>query len=199
MRPLLHNSSVKLRAVNGVVSERVAVVYQDLQYLCVTMNENGRTCVRWKGDAFQMIMSSIQTRLLYLLFNAEIRERLEEFLCLGMLCLLTTAFMIPGRQIVYAYVAEQVRISCRRMVDQENSGHDIEAIELWVLMMSAISIFEAREEPWLIERLHVLIDKRDMDWLQVQRQLRSVMWIECIHDRAGKDVFEMLAILREKM
>jgi hypothetical protein len=181
-----------MRIIDGLVNNRLTKVYNDLQYLTITINENVHRHDRWKGDCFQRIIGSIQARLLKL--EATLEGPLEEFICLSMLACLSTSFQVPGRRIRYWYLENRFRTSCH-VINLDTSGCDLESLELWGLMMGAISVFEIERETWLVERLRILVEKMNMDWYKVRRMLRTCMWIECIHDGPGKKIFERIAIV----
>jgi hypothetical protein len=178
-----------MHATNGFGDERLSTVYYDLQYLTVTINQNSHYHVRWKGAAFQEVFSSIQARLLCLM--TEIKEPLQEFLCLGMLAFLTTSFKIPGRTVTYTYLAERFRKSCQTMMVSP-LNRILGPLELWGLFVGAISIFDVKEEMWLLTRGAAMMRGKDLDWPGVQTMLQSIMWVCCMHDDAGKMVFEMM-------
>jgi len=181
---------MKFQTGDGLGDGRLAIVYEDLQYLTVTINANVHEHTRWKGDCFQKILSSIQTRLLRLM--KELKEPIQEFVCLSMLACLTTSFKIPGRIITYSYLADRFRESCLAIIAKP-LVREMEALELWGLMIGAISVFDIEEEIWLVRRGGTVVRGKDMEWHDVQQRLQSVMWIDCIHDKAGKKVFERIS------
>lgn len=115
-----------------------------------------------------------------------------------MLCLLTTAFQVSGRRVSYPYLRERLRRSTHYIAnDSKGFKGKEEVLEIWGLIMSAISVFEVDEESWLVRKYYSLTRTWDMNWLQLQRLLRGVMWIESIHDSPGKKVFDRLSSLKD--
>jgi hypothetical protein len=121
----------------------------------------------------------------------ELKEPLQEFVCLGMLACLTTSFKIPGRRITYRYLADRFRQSCFAMLARPEQ-RELEVLELWGLMMGAISVFDIEEEVWLLARGAEVAKDQGVEWQDVQKRLQSIMWIGCIHDEAGNKMFEKM-------
>ena len=188
-RPLSFPMPLRMHSIHNLGNDKLGVVYEDLQYLTMKMNEKVHEHARWKGDAFQKAFSSIQARLLHLMTEAN--EPLQELVCLGMLSLLTTFFRIPGRIIAYTHLANRFR-KLSLIVFEKPLKSDVETLLFWGLMIAAVSIFVVEEETWLLEQGSVLVGKNLLDWHNAQALLRSVMWIDCIHDEAGEKVFERM-------
>ncbi|KAF1849031.1 uncharacterized protein K460DRAFT_330563 [Cucurbitaria berberidis CBS 394.84] len=169
---------------------RLADLFRDFQLLAVTINENVRKHARYNAACFQTILSSLQSRLMYL--ESPHHDSIEELVRLSLLALLTTTFEVPGRKIPYIWVAKKIEKAYIGAIDSINKNS--KALQLWLLMVVAISVTRA-EEDWFREAWRAA--GIAVNWAEAKKHLTNVIWIECIHDRAGKTVLQQLTITRE--
>lgn len=76
---------------------RLVIIYRDLQYLTILINENVRRHTRLSRAVFQKFISSIQSRLLRL--HKALPDPQAETLRLAMMAFLTTTLKIPGLRV----------------------------------------------------------------------------------------------------
>ena len=170
--------------------EKLAIIFHDLRCFTSAINANVRRHKRWESNSFQIIINSIQSRLLQL--SSTPKQPLRECLRLGMLAFLTTTFVVPGRRIPYTFLAERLQSAIQALAEgEELSGHS--TIRLWALMMGAISFLDI-ESDWICAAWRAWLPTVAMSWKQFRMQLMSVMWIECMHDELGRTVFQRLSL-----
>jgi hypothetical protein len=182
------HSSTGMLSMNGRVEEKLAFVFHDLQYLTYAINANVRKHTRWESSSFQHIVNSIQSRLLQLPSTAE--QPLSECLRLGMLAFLTTTFAIPGRKIPYTFLATRLQHLFHSSRHEALDAHP--TVRLWALVVSAISVLNI-EQDWVLEAWRKYGLASGMSWEDTRVRLSSVLWIECVHDEAGRKIFQQLS------
>lgn len=181
-------TSEVLGAVRDSVDQRLIVAFEDLRCLALITNEKVQEQTPWEGQPFQSALNAIQSRLLQLPSRPE--DTTAESLRLGMLAFLTTPFLLPSRQGLYTYSAIQFRELFRR-VDQGQAAERSFTLRLWALMIGAISVLNA-DEDWVVKAWQMVVGERAIAWEEAKEQLRSVIWIDCIHDEPGEGAFRKL-------
>jgi hypothetical protein len=64
---------------------------------------------------------------------------------------------------------------------------------LWLLMISAVSIFSVHDAPWLKVRLQRQLNMHGITaWKDARAILKSFLWIDLLYDKPGIAVFELL-------
>lgn len=64
---------------------------------------------------------------------------------------------------------------------------------LWLLMTAAHSIFNTRDERWLMEGLRKYINScQAREWKDMRDILKTYMWISLLDDESGKEIFDVL-------
>ena len=71
------------------------------------------------------------------------------------------------------------------------------SLMLWLLMIGAISMFDALGEAWLRDSLRVHAHRCQVrTWKGLQEALKSFMWVGLLDDRPGKQVYDLLYLTR---
>ncbi|KAK7416875.1 hypothetical protein QQX98_004933 [Neonectria punicea] len=174
-----------IQLVESLQDWRLTNIFQDLQHLTLSINEHVGSNVLFSGKSFQICVSSVQTRLLGL--QGCLNDVLAEALRLGMLTFLSTTFQVPAHKVPYKYLARQLRMSCHAI---EPSTPELRDILFWLLMMGLISALDV-DELWVRNKWDVTCDLNS-SWVDARERLRTVMWINCIHDEEGRRLFEKL-------
>ncbi|KAI0858798.1 hypothetical protein F4860DRAFT_516451 [Xylaria cubensis] len=78
----------------------------------------------------------------------------------------------------------------RTRIESFMSHHDASPqLKLWLLMIGAISIFDAVEDSWLRGEIQQHVEKCGVrTWKDMRDILKSFMWIGLLDDRAGEDI-----------
>ena len=164
--------------VGQIRDKRLIAVFRDLQCLCSRINQSSTR--RLSGCEFREELNSIQTRLLHLPETAVSEP--SEHLRLGMLAFLSTTLCIPGRRLPSAYLSTRLRAACQAAASLQ--------FELWAFVVGVISVFEP-SEPWFRAAWTDVVGP-DVSWEDVRGELRSVMWIDCMHDKLASKAFDVL-------
>jgi len=140
------------------------------------------------------MMISILYRLTHLSFKS---DPLREAMRCGLLAFASAMFMQrhfmgqPYDHLLNLYSSTLFRLRKATDIDLPVS------IALWLTMLShVVAHKEPSREDWRTVWLDEAISRAGIDsWFQAREILKSVVWIDFIHDRPGKKVFE-LAMLR---
>ncbi|KAK1641028.1 hypothetical protein BDP81DRAFT_126328 [Colletotrichum phormii] len=107
-----------------------------------------------------------------------------------MLAFLSTTLQIPGGRFPYKYLAESLRSICQTTASGTLGNEDI---LFWLLMVCAISFFEA-EEAWL-RPLWLKLGVKHLSWDSARSRLQTVMWINKLQGTLGQTVWAKLALI----
>jgi hypothetical protein len=164
---------------------RLVNVFRDFQYLSLKINRNRLKHVRYNPAFFQGDLTSVQSRLMHL--GDLLKNPVEQLVRLTILAFMTTTFKLPGREIPYNWVVEQLSNNYKKVVGG-SVRRDISLL-LWVLVTAAFTLTGAQEK-W-VRDAWAKVDPR-LDWAAVKNHLMRVMWIEIIHDGPGKMAYQQL-------
>ena len=171
--------------VTGVMGKDLAATYRNLRVLSDVLNAEATRQKPLTTPEFQTRLCSIQYQLLKL--QGRLDNVVAETFRLAMLAILATTFQVPGNKLEFPYLAQKFR-AC--IIDTQTSAIDSQNVMLWFLVVGAISTFDLTET-WLRERWKIEVPS-PMTWDEARRRLKTVVWIDAIHDKTGQEVFENL-------
>jgi hypothetical protein len=177
-------------AIYGLQDPRLTIVFFDMQHYACLLNGATANKQRHRVAEFQDVVCSVQYRLMQL--QGALDDIIAECLRLAMLAFVTTMFQLPYRRMPYPYLADRLRECCRAI---ESDTPQMRDLMLWLLIVGGISVFDVDDEPWMSERLRV--DLPSVAWPEARARLKQVMWMDALHDKIGKDVFEALTMGRD--
>lgn len=203
-----HHQLHDLEFTNSLTDPRLIIICHDLKHLTIMVNEHADQRSRIPGALFKSAVESIQSHLLQL--GGDANCIIDECLRLGIMAFLTiTLFQSPrggglssrntgvvqhpARQ--RNYIATHLRDACQAI---EVSSPHLRKLVFWVLNVSAMSIYDIYEEPWLVEKWRYILDELipggqgGLSWEGVKMELESVFWINCVHDELGHKLFNRL-------
>ena len=180
-----HSPPRRLQFVDSLRDRRLVVIFRDLQSFAGLINAATSSNRRLRDTDFQRFTCSIRYRLLQL--QGMLDDTFSECFRLGMLAFLTTTFPIPGQKIRYPYLTSRFHQCCAAV---EAATPHLQDLMLWLLTVGAISVYSV-DEPWLRERWQV--DVPDLIWPEARRRLQEIVWIDVIHDKPGRYVFEAMS------
>ena len=164
---------------------RLVNVFRDLQHICLRINRNKLKYARNNPSLFQGGLTSVQSRLIYL--GRFLKDPIEKLVHLAMLAFMTTTFKIPGRRISYKWLLERLRETYKEV------GDDLfrldHSLVVWVLITVAFTV-AGPGTYWIKQAWRGTYE--ELNWAAVKDQLMCVMWIEIMHDKAGKKVYHQL-------
>ena len=165
--------------------EDLIAAFRDLRQLCAVVNHETGNGRRFSAIAFQTRVNSVQDRLLGLHGRPE--SSFSRCLRLSLLAFLTSTFQLSTGEASYPYLAECYRESGLSL---ESSTPISKNLATWFMMMGAISVVKT-EEAWLLNRWRAEVSSVTT-WPETRTALKSLLWIDAIHDPIGQELFEVL-------
>jgi hypothetical protein len=173
---------------NALTDHRLAAVFNDVKHLVHLINVHFAKNTKFHGEAFQASISSIQSRLLLLKDLLKGVSAMDEIVCLAMLAFMTTTFQIPGRKVPYW----DLRRNLRKAIDKVWAARGGSEVGVWVLVIGAISVLDkCEDQAWLVEKWTEVAED-GVEWEVVKMRVQRVLWIDCIHDKLGKELFDRM-------
>lgn len=165
---------------------RLLNLFRDFQFLSLRVNQNSLRYARTRPALFQEVLASFQSRLLNL--RDMLTRPLEELIRLSLLAFMTTTFRVPGRQIPYKWAQKRLHNAylqvCKDDLESESSLH------LWILMTAALTV-TGSDAKWV--RMEWKSAADGLNWTNLRSKLISVIWMEIMHENAGKKIFQNLS------
>jgi hypothetical protein len=62
----------------------------------------------------------------------------------------------------------------------------------WILIVGAVSVFDVKDERWMVQRWRDIVQGENMTWEEVRAGLKDIMWIDPLQDKLGRTAFEEL-------
>lgn len=176
--------SAPVRDYVQTLDQKLRNVFTDLQAFASVANKLVVSNRKLRPDLFQEIMLSIQYRLMLLEYDLD-TQPIQEALRLGLLAFQTSVFIqMKSIRVKYDYLMERLRKAVSRVPETVPALVDL---KLWVLLMGAIALLDP-EAGWLEDTVRRIAKGRP--WEEVYELMRTIMWIDQVHDAPGKQVFD---------
>ncbi|KAM5385434.1 hypothetical protein ACJZ2D_001075 [Fusarium nematophilum] len=168
------------------LDERLINIWKDLQDFSRLANLAHQTTHKLPPNTFSEIMVSVLYRLLALSF---LESPIEDALRLGMMAFSAAIFFRwRGMKQRQQYLDDSFRDALLKL--NGSSTQPPLAVLLWLLMTWSMNVSghvaEGNVQQWLDD----LLQSKFHSWTEAHDALKSVMWIDCMHNAAGKQVFE---------
>lgn len=167
------------------MNTELSQVWRRMSEFCSVINLAADSGQLITTQIFLQSMASVVYPLLHIKFESHSND---EAIRLTLLALSSSVFL-PWRQLglSYPYLKSQLK-ACLLQLD--TSTHSPAQIT-WILMTSAVSVFDYRDSPWLQSLLFVNITSCNIhSWSAMRNSLKSFLWIDLIHDGPGRSIFE---------
>jgi len=176
----------EVSAFISTLDDRLANVWKDLHEFSLISNLAYQTGRKLDPHMFNDMMLLILYRLLHLAFDD---DSVSEAIRVGLVAFAATMFLRgkgAGRQ--YYYLAGVFH----DVLTLHASGDDLPpTIQLWLLLVWGVYSGTQLHEEWLVLWLKRTLQHLQVEtWEEMRKALKSVMWIEFLHDPHGKIVFE---------
>lgn len=183
----------------SVLSQEEMKFFQDLdedlvqnwlvtRKFCLLTNLSTQTRMRMQPATIYGTMIAVMYRLLYMTFTA---GSLDETIRLSLLAFTNHIFL--QWQDVKPPCHHQFRDAYRNYLQIHALDTVPPQLQLWLLMIGAISIFDVSEDPWLSDYLRRQVKKcRINTWKDLQGILKSFMWIPLLDEKLGEEVYSSL-------
>lgn len=166
---------------------RLRLVWDDLTEFSRAANIATQCKLSIDTELYQEVMVSIHYRLANLRFDA---GSIDETMRLAMLSFSSTLFLQwRGTRTRFEFLAQNMKTSVSLL---KHHGSALPALlTLWIYIVGAVSVFDEQEQaafqPDLTEVLQVMELK---SWNQVALSLKSVIWVDVIHDHLSKQIVQ---------
>jgi len=168
------------------IDKELATVWRATKEFCSLINRSTQTKRKLsEGTLFETI-ASIMYRLLYISFAS---DSLDEAIRLCLLAFATHVFLQwPSARMQNAHLSTRFR-GC--LVNLTVVRERLCPILLWLLMIGAISVFGEADDQWLKPWLRSSIEMCEVgSWDELRDIMGSVIWINLVYDKPGKDIFD---------
>ncbi|KAH8901408.1 hypothetical protein GQ53DRAFT_6281 [Thozetella sp. PMI_491] len=171
------------------IDDGLATAWRVMKKFCFLVDLGAETQRSMSLTVVRETMTAVSYRLLNVRFaTGSIAEAVRH----GLLALSYHVFMQwhdiwpPYPQFATAYK------SCILGLESPDGSFSSRLI-LWLLMIGANSVFNARCEAWLRDHFREHADRcRVSTWRDMQRLLKSFMWISVMDEQSGRDIYDSL-------
>lgn len=175
--------------LDTTVDKKLHNALRDLHAFSCISNLAYQTTRKLSPDIYNEIMISILYRLTHLSFES---DPMQEAIRIGLLAVSSTMFM---QRHFMEHPYEHLLNLYHKALLKLRESKDIEfpvPIVLWLAMLLyVVAHKESSPTDWLNVWLDKAILRADIDsWPQACEILRSIVWVDFIHDRRGKPAFE---------
>ena len=192
-------------------STPLAAAFADLQTLSLRINSATRARSRYDATDFCGVLTSLQTRLLYLrrstrslgLYKVpqfpyinpiaiDIEDPFQELMRLFMLAFLTTTFKALGNNMPFQWIGAQVAEIVPKVLKRRDGDDD--DFLLWGLAIAGLSVVDP-EEGWFRQAWWEVAPGQG--WGTIRERLVRVLWVEVAHDAIGEAMFDKALSIRD--
>jgi len=180
----------ELSAFTRTLDKRLAIIQKDLHEFSLISNLAYQTKRSIDPNMFNEMMVSVLYRLLYLGFQG---DPLNEIIRIGMVAFASSIFLrwrgTRQRNDYWTYI---FRDGLLKMQARETNYPP--AIQVWLLFTFAIyTSAGSYKDDWLYTRLEEALELLHIrTWDEARPVLKSVMWIDFLHDPVGSNIFKTL-------
>ncbi|KAF1998496.1 hypothetical protein P154DRAFT_621637 [Amniculicola lignicola CBS 123094] len=188
LEPFNTHPCVHIYPLRAILDADLYAIFHDLQHIATAINITIDSQIKFHGNCFQKLISHLQYRIQHI--ERTLKHHVDELVCLGMLCILTTSFKIPKRKIPYTYLQDRIRVAFEHPETSPLIRLNPSAV-FWVVMMGLVSVVDL-DEGWVREAWGLFKVQKDAGWATARRGLMEMVWIECLHDRLGEKAYTRL-------
>lgn len=183
--PKLNHSALAIQIPCLKKDIRLAAVWTDLRQFCTSANVALQTDQKIHPEVYQEILISIEYRLVHL---ETCNDLSLEILHLAILAFSTTVYLQgEGVRVRYHNLSRQLHNSILHL----GASNQTPDLWLWILFVAAISAVPHEDDQWLMPLLRAALQRiGTTTWEPVRDILKSIMWIDALHDKDGKRVFD---------
>ncbi|KAK4141450.1 uncharacterized protein C8A04DRAFT_30948 [Dichotomopilus funicola] len=195
----------------GRPDPRLLNVWADLRALTKAINGVTSCGGGISADTANQLAQSLPQRLIQLGLENEVkgghpssRVSLHELLRLGMMAYAKTLLvkmpgigkkmthLVDGLRTVLATWHAEVSI---HLAWEHGAPAEVRKLVLWVVAVSAVSIFEGLDEGWIVGLMRELLSALGLrTWFEVHGVLESFLWIDSVFDVPGKALISSLMV-----
>ena len=164
-------------------------IWADLREFTRSANLAFQTGQKIDCILFQEILVSIQYRLLLLDTSA---GSLDEVVHLGMLAFATNVFLqMQGLALRFDMLSVRLRGCIFGLGLQDLEDDDMVEFKVWMLFVVRVSIVSESKDSWIENEMRKTLKASSLtSWEAVRERLKAYLWIDVLHDKGGKEIFE---------
>jgi len=178
--------------IDSAIDTKLRKIWTDLHTFASLANLAHQTERKLEPSLVNETMVSTMYRLLHMTFP---EHSINETVRLGLLAFSSTIFLqgqLFSRR--YQHLIFKLRISLIQLQKTQSNESPCEtpiAVSLWLTMMLSLISAPCAENLWLSGAIDQLIgEAKTTKWIDARTILKSVMWIDILHDTPGKQVIE---------
>lgn len=163
-------------------------IWDVLRRFCSLVNLGRQIQRSISPELIQQTMIAVTYRLMYMNFDTGLAD---EVLRLGLLVFSHHVFLQwQDIKLPYPYLPTTYR-NC--IMDVTNTDGTTPELSIWLLMIGAISLYNASEEEWLRDSIrHCAEISQVRTWKEMQETLKSYLWIDMLHESPGKRIYYLI-------
>ncbi|KAI0869327.1 hypothetical protein GGS24DRAFT_479079 [Hypoxylon argillaceum] len=175
---------------NIKLDSQLASAWSSMSDFCCVINLAAETQQRINVETFLHSMASIMYNLLDMHFEA---SSWDETIRLGLLSFSCSVFL-PWSHLATPLPHLHSILRNHFTSPTANVPPLPPKLLVWLLMASAVTVAGESDSDWIYGLMRDVISSCEIEcWNQMKDMLTSLMWIEIVHDKLGKRVFQMSA------
>jgi hypothetical protein len=143
-------------------------------------------------DTFHEILVSILSRLIRFrpLQSSKQESNIEAAYHIGLTVFMMTSFLQYDRRRILEY--ELVSLCLKDVLDSGLDEHDGDLV-IWLIFIGGIWTSGDSDGRWLVSRVRRLVRRLGINsWAEVHSSVREFPWINALHDRPGRAVWNLV-------
>lgn len=188
--PFPTSSSCKVDKLLDGITNELLTAWRVMEGFCSLMNLAAKSKTRIPKEMFLDAMTSVMYRLLDMEFHA---NPTNELIRLSLLAFSSSVFLQwKYMRMSYPHFSALYRDCLTRATVSDMPPQ----LQLWLLMVGAVSVFTKADDEWLKPWLRAIMSLCKIElWTDMKYILSSFMWIDLVHDELGKGVFDSASLL----
>jgi hypothetical protein len=173
------------------IDMKIADLWTDLKCFTVLANLAFQTDRKLDPVIFQMMLTNVMYQAVLLDMDSPPAVRALQ---LSVLAFGATVFLqAHGVKTRLKHLARQLREAlCSLDYDEQDV---LSEIKLWSLFVTGISAVTDEDDDWLLPLLRSQIQQNSASsWMEARRTLKEFLWVDSIHDREGKELYNRALI-----
>jgi hypothetical protein len=177
---------------SSVKSYELSRMWMFMSEFCCLIDFAAESSTLLTVDIFLGCITSIMYRLIKMRCR---QDTVDEAVRLGILALSSGLFLQwKNLGISYPYLASCYK-DCLTRLNSTRTPHNL---MIWLLVAGAVSLWDISDEAWLAVSLQARVALVRVDrWDTMRTLLKSFMWVDLVHDKAGQRVFDFVLTGRD--
>lgn len=174
--------------IDRTIDTKLRSIWSDLRTFASLANLAHQTERKLEPSLINEIMVSTMYRLLHLTF---LHPSVNEIIRLSLLAFSSTIFL-QGQLFTRRYQHLTFKLRTSLVQSQTQSPHETPLpVRFWLTMMLSLISPLCADDIWLSGAIDQLVQETKITtWIDARTMLKSVMWIDVLHDTPGKEIVE---------